>query len=142
MSAQSITSAPIFEDKVYFGKQTDKQKPKTLGQEEFLTLLITQLKNQDPLNPMQDKEFIAQLATFSSLEQTTTMNKNIQALLKEQRFLNAASATGLIGQEVTSVDNVSGVVKAVQIDDKGVSLVIGQSSVLLSDIKTIKPLTI
>lgn len=47
----------------------------TMGKDEFLNLLVTQLKNQDPMNPMQDKEFIAQMAQFSSLEQMQNMSK-------------------------------------------------------------------
>ncbi len=50
-----------------------------LGKDSFLKLLITQLRNQDPLNPMEDKEFIAQMAQFSTLEQMQELNKNIQA---------------------------------------------------------------
>lgn len=48
-----------------------------LGKDSFLKLLITQLRNQDPLNPMEDKEFIAQMAQFSTLEQMQELNKNI-----------------------------------------------------------------
>jgi len=48
-----------------------------LGKDAFLKLLITQLRNQDPLNPMEDKEFIAQMAQFSTLEQMQQLNKNI-----------------------------------------------------------------
>lgn len=48
-----------------------------LGKDAFLKLLITQLRNQDPLNPMEDKEFIAQMAQFSTLEQMQELNKNI-----------------------------------------------------------------
>lgn len=52
-------------------------KPKNdLDKDAFLRLLTTQLANQDPLNPMEDKEFIAQLAQFSSLEQMQTLNKS------------------------------------------------------------------
>lgn len=48
-----------------------------LGKDAFLKLLVTQLRHQDPLNPMEDKEFIAQMAQFSTLEQMQELNKNI-----------------------------------------------------------------
>lgn len=49
----------------------------SLDKEAFLKLLVTQLANQNPLNPVEDKEFIAQLAQFSSLEQMQNLNKNL-----------------------------------------------------------------
>jgi flagellar basal-body rod modification protein FlgD len=53
---------------------------KEIGQTEFLKLLVTQLQNQDPMNPMDNQQFIAQLATFSSLEQLISINKGVTAL--------------------------------------------------------------
>ncbi|SHJ91695.1 flagellar hook-length control protein FliK [Paramaledivibacter caminithermalis] len=55
-----------------------KADPNSMDKNMFLKLLITQLSNQDPLNPIEDREFIAQMAQFSSLEQMQQMNKNIQ----------------------------------------------------------------
>jgi flagellar basal-body rod modification protein FlgD len=52
----------------------------TLGQDAFLKLLITQLTHQDPTAPQKDGEFIAQLATFSQLEQLTSINKTLEAI--------------------------------------------------------------
>ena len=51
-----------------------------LGQDAFLKLLVTQLQNQDPLNPMADTEFIAQLAQFASLEKLTAMADSLAVL--------------------------------------------------------------
>lgn len=71
-----------------------------LGKDDFLNLLVEQLKNQDPLNPMEDKEFTAQLANFSSLEQLTEINEGIGDLTagtQRQEMLNGVS---FIGKEV------------------------------------------
>lgn len=61
-------------------KPADKMissKKSKLGKDEFLKLLVNQMSHQDPLNPMDDKNFIAQMAQFSSLEQLISMNKHI-----------------------------------------------------------------
>ena len=52
-------------------------REENLDKDTFLTLLVTQLQNQDPTNPQSNTEFIAQLATFSSLEQLTKINEGI-----------------------------------------------------------------
>jgi len=76
----------------------------SLGKDDFLKLLITQMRNQDPLSPMQNQEFIAQLAQFSSLEQMQNINEKLDAstssdLLMAQSISNAM-VTNLIGKEV------------------------------------------
>lgn len=63
----------------YYDSQPKTQKSDSLDKDAFLNLLVTQLKNQDPLNPMEDKEFIAQMAQFSSLEQMKNMNENLNS---------------------------------------------------------------
>ncbi|SHE33107.1 flagellar basal-body rod modification protein FlgD [Tissierella praeacuta DSM 18095] len=62
-----------FEDQK--NKKTEDKKTNDLDKDAFLRLLTTQLANQDPLNPIEDREFIAQLAQFSSLEQMQNLNK-------------------------------------------------------------------
>ena len=70
---------------------------KTMGQTEFLSLLVVQMQNQDPLKPVSDTEFIAQMAQFTSLEQTKEMSSNLQQLLQSQAL---TQGTGLLGKTV------------------------------------------
>ena len=105
-------TAPIYSNSTYTNA-TDttpkKSTNQTMGKDDFLKLLIAQLKNQDPLNPMKDTEFVAQLASFSSLEQMSNMSKS----------LDRSSAVGMIGKEVTDKENITGVVKDVGTDTGG-----------------------
>lgn len=76
----------------------------TLGKQDFLNLLVSQMRNQDPLDPMKGTEFAAQLAQFSSLEQLTNLNESMTASLDANAILaqsinNGLSAT-FIGKEV------------------------------------------
>jgi len=73
--------------------------PAGLGRDEFLKLLVAQLENQDPLEPAKDTEFVAQLATFSSLEQLISANDNLNVLAAGQSNLINSQALGLIGKE-------------------------------------------
>lgn len=57
-----------------------KSKASNLGKDQFLNILMTQLQNQDPMNPLEDKDFIAQMAQFSSLEQLTNLNKTMEGI--------------------------------------------------------------
>lgn len=77
--------------------QAAARKPVTeMGKDQFLQILVTQLRNQDPMQPMQDKEFIAQMAQFSSLEQMMNMSKEVTALRQ-----SAGMVAGLIGKEIS-----------------------------------------
>ena len=83
-----------------------------LGKEEFLRLLVTQLSNQDPMNPMQGQEFAAQLAQFSSVEQLININESVSAQGEMQQLLsqgiNSGVAAGLIGKQVEAAGNQVG----------------------------------
>jgi len=78
---------------------------KELDKDAFLSLLITQLQNQDPLNPTDSVEFTAQLAQFSSLEQLGNVNENLEQLQNFQASINNSQAVSLIGKEITAIGN-------------------------------------
>jgi flagellar basal-body rod modification protein FlgD len=72
---------------------TPAARAQTLGSDAFLKLLVIKLQNQDPTNPQSDTDFIAQLATFSSLEQLTSINKAITELSAALRDPAPATST-------------------------------------------------
>jgi flagellar basal-body rod modification protein FlgD len=69
----------------------------SLGQEDFLKILTTQLNFQDPLKPLDNQQFMAQMAQFAGLEQARSLNSNVEALLSIQ---SAAQSVGLLGRNV------------------------------------------
>lgn len=90
---QSATSATS-------STSTQKKADTTLGKEDFLSLLVAQLKNQDPLNPDDPTEFTAQLAQFSSLEQLFNINSSMSSLASAFESANQLTALSTIGKEV------------------------------------------
>ena len=71
-----------------------------LSEETFLNLLITQMQNQDPLDPMENQEFLTQLAALSQVEEQRTINDNLETLQLYQSSINNAQSLSLIGKEV------------------------------------------
>jgi flagellar basal-body rod modification protein FlgD len=71
-----------------------------LGKDEFLRLLVAQLSAQDPLNPMDSREFSAQLAQFSALEQMTNVNSTLEDLVAAQQAMGNSTNISLIGKRV------------------------------------------
>jgi flagellar basal-body rod modification protein FlgD len=76
---------------------TKRTANKELGKDAFLQLLVSQLKNQDPMKPMDDTSMIAEMAQFSSLEQMQNLNKTMEA---QQTFQTLTQASGMIGKYV------------------------------------------
>ena len=82
-----------------------------LGKDAFLQLLVTQLKNQNPLDPQDNSAFVAQLAQFSSLEGITTLNSTVSSLAGNYNSSQALQASSLVGRNVIVQTNT------VQLDD-------------------------
>jgi flagellar basal-body rod modification protein FlgD len=77
----------------------------TVTKDDFLKLLIAQLQNQDPLQPMDNQQFAVQLATFNSLEQLIDINKQLGSLQSTQGLTNQFNAASLIGKEIATTGN-------------------------------------
>jgi len=105
----------------------------TLGKQEFLNLLVTQLRYQDPLKPMEDKEFVAQLAQFSALEQMQNLNESFE-LIKAQN---------MIGRYVVATNpsdtskTVEGRVDSIRVDGSKIYLKVNGVEVTTENIKQI-----
>jgi flagellar hook assembly protein FlgD len=74
---------------------------------QFLSLLVAQLKNQDPLNPVENQDFVAQLAQFSSLEQLVTVNEGMDAFNDKLKYLN--EGVDYIATLLTYTSDLSGI---------------------------------
>ncbi|MNW23611.1 Basal-body rod modification protein FlgD [compost metagenome] len=118
-----------------------------MGKDQFLKILIAQLKNQDPMNPMEDKEFIAQMAQFSTVEQLMNINTQVTSLSQ-----SLSIASSMIGKEITWIqagakDSITGeaaegatkkgVVESIVMKDGKQYAVVGAAEVLLSEITSI-----
>ena len=79
-------------------------KSSSMGQSDFLTLFTTQLKNQDPLDPVKNEAFVAQLAQFSQLEATTNMSASLKNFVDSQEGQNIVTGASLIGKTMSVPD--------------------------------------
>ena len=128
-------------------KNASRAVSKDLDKEAFLKLLIAQLSNQDPLNPMEDREFIAQMAQFSTLEQMTNMSRTLEKMAETDKFsaVNYVGKTVGFTKEADTPDGnpkqVAAVVKAVWFDDpkQGPVLETTEGFVPLSKIEGVGP---
>ena len=113
------------------GATTTVTKTTELGKDDFLKLLVAQLQSQDPLNPMEDKEFISQMAQFTSLEQMKNVSNAVQI----------TQATSYIGKQVTWDDETgeqqTGIVKSVRIVSGEPKIVVGDQNIALAKVTSV-----
>jgi flagellar basal-body rod modification protein FlgD len=100
-------------------ESTADTKTATLNYDSFLKLLVAQMKNQDPTDPVDATEQMSQLASFSNVEQAIKTNSHLESLIQETTL---SQATSLIGKTVTSADGkTTGVVASVEINSDGLT---------------------
>lgn len=105
-----------------------------LSKDTFLQLLVTQLENQDPLNPMDDKDFIAQMAQFSSLEQMQNINTNMSAV--KAYSLLGKTVTGTINEN-GNIETINGKVDSIYVDNGNYYLKVNDLSVPIDSIVSV-----
>ncbi len=102
-----------------------------LNPQDFIKMMITQLQNQDPLQPMQSSEILSQMSQIGQLQSSTTLQTAINGLMLQNQI---GSGSNLMGKSVTGLDddnkNVSGVVKSISVVDKNVYLQLDSGSSL------------
>ncbi|MEC8291420.1 MAG: flagellar hook capping FlgD N-terminal domain-containing protein, partial [Pseudomonadota bacterium] len=99
-NSQNSLSAIL--DKLGISRADEKKQAakNTLGQEDFLKLMTTQLQNQDPFAPMENGDFIAQMAQFSTVTGITDMGETLKGLSSQLSEFRLATATNLLGSSV------------------------------------------
>ena len=120
-------------------KTGDPGEKNALGKDSFLKLLVTELRHQDPTKPMEDKEFIAQMAQFSSLEQITNMNKEIKNLVQSSK---SAEAYSMLGRDIEAYDAIQqkaviGTVNSVFYKGDEIMLRVGEDHVAMASIHSV-----
>ena len=111
-------------------------KAKSLGKDDFLKLLVTQLSHQDPTQPVQDQQFIAQMAQFSSLEQMQNISTSVVQMSDRQAF-------GLVGKFIMGVDSETGqiqngIAEAIIYDESNKPFVrVNGKAIAVKDVKVI-----
>ena len=122
MAIDSMSSLRTTEDYVASQAQAEVERTSVLGQSDFLKLMTTQLMNQDPLQPMENGEFLAQMAQFSTVSGITEMNDSIQNLSESYRSQQLMQASGLINKSAlvegsfAELDQAKGLSGAFMID--------------------------
>jgi flagellar basal-body rod modification protein FlgD len=113
---------------------------KTLGQQDFLKLLATQFQVQDPLKPMEDTAFIAQMAQFSALDQSSALARDMTLMRAEQTRVAANSYLGhRVTVEDVSGETRSGEVSAVDASGSEPKIVVDGKAYSLSAVLRVEP---
>jgi flagellar basal-body rod modification protein FlgD len=117
---------------------TGKTGFNSLGTEQFLQLLITELQNQDPMQPMENSEMVQQLNQIWQIQASQGMTESLGAVTLGQ---NMATATALLGQNIIGLDEqsdlVNGLVERVTIEDGSPMLHVGEHSISLKNVSEV-----
>lgn len=134
-----MTITPISDPSLAVPDNLISKEDSKMLQGDFLKLLAEQMTHQDPLKPMEDTDFIAQLSNFSALDEMKAINENLTDYLKGQSMVGVSS---YVGQYASGIMNngttVDGVIDTVIIKDSGTWFRIHGTDVPLADIKELE----
>jgi len=114
-----------------------KRNTGELGKDQFLNLLVTQLKYQDPLNPVDDKEFISQMAQFSSLEQMYNLNNSFSSI-KAFALIGKNVTAEIIDDNTSELKIVKGIVDSVKVSGSEIFVVVNDVDVPIDKITKVE----
>jgi flagellar basal-body rod modification protein FlgD len=118
----NVTNYGTYANQAAANGTTGSSSGTTVDYQSFLKLLVAQMKNQDPTSPMESTDYVAQLATFSQVEQSVKVNSKLDQLLQSSQLSQASS---IIGRTVTSADGtLSGKVSEVRLFSDGIIAVL------------------
>jgi flagellar basal-body rod modification protein FlgD len=121
-------TVPAIGGNVGSGSSLQTAQQSSLSEQDFINLFLTQLTFQDPLNPVSNTEFLAQLAEFTLVEQDQTLNDNLMGLLEVDASTQALSLLGKSVQVTQNGQNISGSVTAVSFSSGTPSLTVTETS--------------
>lgn len=139
MAIETLTEA----QRIQAANSKNNRTPSSnLGKDDFLQLLTTQLKNQDPMNPMEDMDFIGQMAEFSSLEQMLNLNTGVDKINTALTNNTTTQAMMFLGTNVTaqvdeSDEPITGTVSTIGFKDNQPYLKVGEYAVALDQVKLV-----
>ena len=121
---------------------SDRIPTRNLTQDDFLKLVVAQMTAQDPMNPRKDTEFIAQMAQFSLLEQTKSMQDEVAQLRTDQLFLQANAMLGRVVELQHSEGTPTrGTVSAIHVVEGTPKIVVAGQSYDLNEVISVEPAT-
>ncbi|MCS7236815.1 MAG: hypothetical protein NZ899_00925 [Thermoguttaceae bacterium] len=111
-----------------------------MGSDVFLKLLLAELRNQDPLSPMDNHQLLQQIAQLRAVESNLQLTKTLEAVMRGQSL---QAATALLGREVEGLSEegktVAGRVERIALEDSKVKLVVADQTIALDNLRTIGP---
>jgi len=136
MAVNNVGNQSILQNIVNKSQENVKEKTSEIGKDQFIELLVTQLRYQDPLNPVDDKEFIGQMAQFTSLEQMQNLNKSYE-VTNAFTLIGKKIYASVVDEATNDAKEISGIVESAKVKNGKALVIVNGTEVQLSKITEI-----